>query len=141
MNSSADVTFTTAQMFTDDLQRISEEILINIDATIQGTMDLNLTEEISRYFSAGLSVYYYNITLGSSGFEIPPADRTCAINAIHSILFPTVEQAKIASLGNNLQQIAVAYEVARAVSAYHLHVQLIAIYSTLYIYIHTYACL
>ena len=130
-----------AQMFTDDLERISEEILYNIDATIQGTMNLDLTEEISRYFSAGLSVYYYNVTLGSSGFEIQPADRTCAINVTQSILFPAVEQAKIASLGNNLQQIAVAYEVARAVSAYHLHMQLIAMYSTMYIYIHIYACL
>ena len=54
-----------------------------------------LTEEISRYFNAGLSVYYYNITLGTTGIEISHADRTCAIDAIHSILFPTVEQAMI----------------------------------------------
>ena len=82
-----------AQMFTNDLERISEEILYNIDATIQGIMDLK--KEISRYFSAGLSVYYYNITLGTTGIEISPADRTRAIDAIHSILFPTVEQAMI----------------------------------------------
>ena len=84
-----------AQMFTDDLERVSEKILCNIDATIQATMDLNLTEEISRYFSA---VCYYNITLGSTGIEISPADKTCAIDAIHSILFTGVEQAKIGSL-------------------------------------------
>ena len=74
-----------AQMFTDDLERISKKIYYNIDATIQGTKDLNLTEEIS---STGLSVYYYNITLGTTGIEISPADTTCAIDTIHSILFP-----------------------------------------------------
>ena len=130
MNSSTDVTFITAQSFTDYLERIREDILYNIDATIQGIINLNLTEEISRYFSEGLSVYYYNITIGSVvGVLISPEERTCTINAINSILFPPVEQVKITSLGNNLQQIAVAYEVARTVSAYHLHMQLIGIYS------------
>ena len=44
---------------------------------------------------------------------------TCATDAIYEYLFPPVEQAKIASLGDILQQIAVVSEVARAVSDYY----------------------
>ena len=129
----------------DNLDRIREEVLDNINSAFSGNMNVNLTEEIVRYFTEGISGFYVNFTyqIGVPGntLTLSDSDMTCAIGAIYEHLFPPVEQAKIASLGNNLQQIAVAYEVARAVSAYHLHVQLIAIYSTLYIYIHTYACL
>ena len=40
------------------------------------------------------------------------SEMTCVIDAIYEYLFPPVEQAKIVSLGNNLQQIAVSYKIA-----------------------------
>ena len=100
----------------DDLDMIREEVLNNINDAILGTMDANLTEEMIRYFIEGISAYYVNFTfnIGAAGnsFTLTASERTCAINAIYEYLFPPVEQAKIASLGNNLQQIAVAYAVA-----------------------------
>ena len=117
MNYSIDRT-NTFQPF-DSLDRIRDEVLGNIDSTIQGTMNANLTEEIIRYFIEGISAYYVNRTFNIGAgrtVTLSPADRTCAKNAIYQHLFPPVEQEKIVSLGNNLQQIAVAFEVARAVS-------------------------
>ena len=107
--------------FYDDLERITTEVLGNIDATIQGTVNVNLTEELFRFFNNGISVFYYNASIVSAGvgFNINDMQRTCAINEIYSILFPSPEPAEIASLANSLQQIAVAYEVARAVSRSH----------------------
>ena len=108
----------TLQPF-NDLDRLREEILANIDNTIQGTMTANLSEEVSRYITDGIVLYYYNrsyVAVGV-GFTISDDDRACAIKAINDTLFPQVEQDEIASLGNGLQQIAVAYEVTRAVSA------------------------
>ena len=103
----------------DNLDRIRDEVLDNINGTILGTMDANITEEMIRYFIEGISAYYVNRTfnIGAGGtVTLSPDDRTCANNAMYQHLFPRMEQDKIASLGNNLQQIAVAYEVARAVS-------------------------
>ena len=117
MNYSIDRT-STVQSF-DDLDMIREEVLDNINSTIQGTMSANLTKEMIRYFIEGISAYYVNLTfnIGAGGIlVITPTQRTCANNAIYQHLFPPVEQGKIASLGNSLQQIAVAYEVAGAVS-------------------------
>ena len=118
MNYSVDRT-NVAQPF-DGLDRIREDILGNIDSIILGNMDANLTEEINRYFTEGISAYYVNLTfdIGSpqSIVTISATQMACAIDAVYQHLFPPVEQAKIASLGNNLQQIAVTYEVARAVS-------------------------
>ena len=117
MNYSVDRT--NAILSFDSLDMIREEVLDNINSTIQGTMSANLTEEMIRYFIEGISAYYVNLAFytGTGGtIVITPTQRTCANIAIYEHLFPSVEQAKIASLGNNLQQIAVAYEVARAVS-------------------------
>ena len=119
MNFSVDRT-NTAQPFSN-LDMIRDEVLDNINNTIEGTVDANLTDEIIRYFIDGISAYYVNLTYNlldpaSNPPMVDESDLTCANNAVYKTLFPPVEQAKIASLGNNLQQIAVAYEVARAVS-------------------------
>ena len=122
MNYSVDRTTAAAQSF-DDLDMIREEVLYNINSTIQGTMSANLAEEMIRYFMEGISAYYVNLTFPTgtgSTLVITPTQRTCANNATYQLLFPQVEQGKITSLGNNLQQIAVAYEVARAVSSNQL---------------------
>ena len=104
----------------DNLDMIREEVLYNINGTIAVTMDANLTEEVIRYFIEGISAFYVNLTfnVGAAGQSrtLILADHSCANNATYQNFFPPVEQAKIASLGNNLQQIAVAFEVARAVS-------------------------
>ena len=104
----------------DNLDRIREEVLDNVNNAFSGNMNVNLTEEIVRYFSEGISGFYVNFTyqIGVAGniLTLSDSEMTCAIDAIYEYLFPPVEQAKIASLGNNLEQIAVAYEVARTVS-------------------------
>ena len=122
MNSSADFgVASAAQNFIGDLESIREDVLSNIEAAIQGDMmNVNLTGEIDRYLREGLSTFYYNATIGSSGALISADDRICFINAAYSHLFPAEEQTEIATLGNNLEQIRVAYEVARAVSTYCL---------------------
>ena len=104
----------------DDLDMIRNEVLSNINDAILGTTDANqanLTEEMIRYFTEGISAFHVNFTfdIGAVGhlFTLTPSERTCAINAIYEYLFPPVEQDKIARLGNNLQQIAVAYAVAK----------------------------
>ena len=108
----------------DNLDRVREEVLDNINSVFSVNMKANLTEEIVRYFTEGIIGFYVNFTfqIGVAGntLTLSDSDMTCAIDAIYEYLFPPVEQAKIASLGNNLQQIAVAYEVARAVSIKYL---------------------
>ena len=104
-----------------NLDMVRDEVLDNINGTIAGTTGANLTEEMIRYFIKGISAFYVNFTfqVGVAGQvnTLSADEHTCANNAIYQHLFPLEEQVKIASLGNNLQQIAVAYEVARAVSA------------------------
>ena len=118
MNDSVD-RINTAQSF-GSLDMIREEVLDNINSTIQGTMDANLTYEMIRYFTEGICAYYVNLSFNvedtGRNLDISPTEMACAIDAVYQHLFPPMEQVKIASLGNNLQQIAVAYEVARAVS-------------------------
>ena len=121
MNSSADLTIGSPQQFIGDLDRIRDEVLYNINATIAGSMDANITAEITRFFTDGLSVLYYNASYEATGSivtGIDDAERMCAINDIYTHFFPSMEQAEIASLGRRLQQIKVAYDVARAVSVY-----------------------
>ena len=119
MNSSADFDVYSAQNFIGDLESVREEVLSNIEAAIQGNMmNVNLTGEIDRYLKEGLSTLYYNATIGSSGALISDDEQRCFINAAYSYLFPANEQTEIATLGNNLEQIRVAYEVARAVSVH-----------------------
>ena len=122
MNSSADFDVGSAGNFIGDLERIREEVLNNIEAAIQGNMmNVNLTGEIDRYLREGLGILYYNATIGSSGSgTIDDDDWICLINAAYSYLFPAEEQTEIATLGNNLEQIRAAYQVARAVSTYCL---------------------
>ena len=122
MNSSADFDVAYAQGFTGNLESIREKVLSKIEATIQGNMmNVNLTGEIDRFLREGLSTLYYNATIGSSGLgTINNDDQMCLIDAAYSYLFPANEQREIATLGNNLEQIRVAYEVARAVSTYCL---------------------
>ena len=71
----------------DSLDRIREEVLGNINSTILGTMDANLTEEMIRYFIEGISAYYVNLTfnVGSAGstLTITPSEMECAINAVY----------------------------------------------------------
>ena len=104
----------------DGLDMVRDEVLDNINSAFLGNMNVSIAEEMFRYFKEGISLFYVNFTFDRSGagssISIIPEDEECAINATYHYLFPPVEQAKIASLGNNLQQIAVAYEVARAVS-------------------------
>ena len=122
MNASVDRTLSDTTY--DNLDVLRDEILLNINNTIQGNADANLTAELTRYFIEGISGFYVNFTfgIGSAGSTtmLSEMQRTCAENATYTYLFPPVEQAKIASLGNNLQQIKVAYDVARAVSVYCL---------------------
>ena len=122
MNSSANFDVYSAQNFIGDLESVREEVLSNIEAAIQGNMmNVNLTGEIDRYLREGLSTLYYNATIGSAGIgTITNDERICLINEAYSYLFPANEQTEIAILGNNLEQIRVAYEVARAVSNYCL---------------------
>ena len=120
MNNSADLTIGSPESFIDDLDRIREEVLYNINATIAGSLDANITAELMRFFTDGLSVFYYNASFeligGVSGID--EEERMCAINDIFMHYFPSTEQAEIASLGRRLQQIAVAYDVARSVSVF-----------------------
>ena len=119
MNSSADLSIGIPNPFIDDLGRIREEVLYNINATIEGSLDINITAELMRFFTDGLSVLYYNATFGATGSivtGISSEERICAINEIFMHFFPSMEQTEIASLGRKLQQIKVAYDVARTVS-------------------------
>ena len=120
MNTSADLTINSADEFTGDLNRIREEILYNINSTFAGNSDLNLTAEFTRFFNEGLTAFYYNVSFESSSAPAisnpDETQRNCAINAIYSHYYPMMEQAEIAALGGRLQQIAVAFDVARAVS-------------------------
>ena len=121
MNSSADFDVYSAGNFIGDLERIREEVLSNIEDAIQGNMmNVNLTGEIDRYLREGLGAFYYNATIGSSGVPISDNDQMCLINAAYLYLFPANEQAEIATLGNDLEQIRAVYEVTRAVSTYCL---------------------
>jgi len=121
MNTSADLNIGNPEDYVDDFDRIREEILYNINATIAGTSDFNLTTEITRYFIEGLILLYYNASfeaVGSQVSGITPTQRNCLINEVYRHFYPVMEQAKIAALGRRLQQIAVAYEVARKVSVF-----------------------
>ena len=121
MNSSVDLTIVGTEQFVDDLDRIREEVLYNINATIAVSLDINITAELMRFFTDGLSTLYYNASfeaLGSSVSGINDEQRMCAINDIFMHFFPSMEQTEIASLGRKLQQIKVAYDVARTVSVY-----------------------
>ena len=62
MNSSVDLTISNTNLFTDDLAIIREEVLYNISAAIAGSLDINITAELMRFFTDGLSVFYYNAT-------------------------------------------------------------------------------
>ena len=115
MNASVDYTNMISDVGVNDLNRIRDEVLNNIDIAIQGQNDdVNITAELIRFFTEGLSGYYYNFT-----FTGADQDEECR-NAIYNALFPPVEQAKISSLGRNLEQIKVVYDVIRAVSIYSL---------------------
>ena len=121
MNSSADLTIGNPELFRDDLDRIRNEVLYNINATIAGSMDANITAEIFRFFTDGLSVLYFNASFEGTGSFVTGINeeaRVCAINDIYTRFFPPTEQAEIASLGRRLQQIKVAYDVARDVSVF-----------------------
>ena len=120
MNSSVDLTLPGTEEFIGDLDRIREEVLYNINAMIAGSLDANITAELMRFFTDVLSLYY-NATFeatGSPATGIDEEERICAINHIFMHFFPSTEQAEIASLGRRLQQIAVAYDVARTVSVF-----------------------
>ena len=120
MNTSADLTINSADEFRGDLDRIREEILYNINSTIAGNSDFNLTAEFIRFFIEGLSTFYYNVSFESSSapaiFNPHETQRNCAINAIYTHFYSMMDEAEIAALGGRLQQIAVAFDVARAVS-------------------------
>ena len=117
MNNSVDRSTPSNNQPFDDLDRIRDEVLSNINATFQGSMNGSITEEFRKYFNEGLSAYHFNVSIGSSMIgTVTEMDRVCGINATYWILFPPVEQAKIVSLGNNLQQIRVARDVIRNVS-------------------------
>ena len=122
MNSSVDLTIGSPEEFNDDLNRIREEVLYNINATIAGSLDINITAELMRFFTDGLSTLYYNATFEATGSfvtGISNEERMCAINEIFMHYFPfSTEQAEVASLGRKLQQIKVAYDVARNVSVF-----------------------
>ena len=118
MNSSADLTISNPDDFIDDLDRIREEVLYNINATIAGNLDANLTAELMKFFTDGLSVLYYNASFEGSVIGTGDEERMCAINNIFMHFFPSTEQTEIASLGRKLQQIKVAYDVARTVSVF-----------------------
>ena len=135
MNSSADFGVASARDFIGNLESIREGVLSNIEAAIQGNMmNVNLTGEIDRYLREGLGALYFNGTIRSSGSgTITEDDEICGTNAAYLYLFPANEQTEMATLGNNLEQIRTAYEVARAVSTYGL------IY--MYMYICVYVCL
>ena len=121
MNNSADLTIGNSQQFIGDLDRIRDKVLYNINATIAGSLDANITTEITRFFTDGLSVLYYNASFEATDSIVTGIDEEeeiCAINDIYMYFFPSTEQAEIASLGRRLQQIKVAYDVARAVSVH-----------------------
>ena len=119
MNSSVDLTLPGTEEFIGDLNRTREEVLYNINATIAGSLGANITAELVRFFTDGLSVLYYNSSFEATGSPATSnIDRMCAINNIFMHFFPSTEQAKIASLGRRLQQIAVAYDVGRNVSVF-----------------------
>ena len=90
MNYSVDRT-NTAQSF-DDLDRIREDVLGNIDSVILGNVDANLTEEINRYFTEGISAYYVNLTFyidsPHSIVTISASQMVCAIDTVYQYLFP-----------------------------------------------------
>ena len=121
MNTSADLTVYNAQEFLDELDRIREEILYNINSTIAGNLDFNLTAEFTRFFIEGLSTFYFNCTFefaGAPASFITNEMQSCAINNIYEHFYPMMEQAEIAALGGRIQQIAVTFDVARAVSVF-----------------------
>ena len=118
IKSSVDLTIFGTELFIDDLDRIREEVLYNINATIAGSYG-NITAELMRFFTDGLSVFYVNASFEQTGgVGISDEERMCAINDIFMHFFPSTEQAEIASLGRRLQQIAVAYNVTRTVSVF-----------------------
>ena len=104
--------------FNATLDMLRDEILSNINATIQGSMNVNLTAEIARYFGEeGLALFYFSARFEASvGSSLTSIGRMCAIRAVNNFLFPATEQVEIGFLGNNLQRIKVTYDVARAVS-------------------------
>ena len=120
MNTSADLTISNADEFTGDLNRIREEILYNINSTIAGNSDFNLIAEFTRFFNEGLSAFYYNVSFESSSAPAisnpDETQRNCSINAIYTHFYSMMDEAEIAALGGRLQQIATAFDVARAVS-------------------------
>ena len=119
MNNSADLTIGTSMPFIDDLERITEEVLYNINATIAGNLNANITAELMRFFTDGLSAFYFNVSFVIvGGVGVNAEQEMCGINDIFMHYFPSTEQAEIASLGRRLQQIAVAYDVARSVSVF-----------------------
>ena len=119
MNSSVDLSIGNPQQFIDDLDRIREEVLYNINATIAGSLDINITAELMRFFTDGISAFYVNASFEEIGVvSISDEERMCAINNVLMHFFPSTEQAEIASLGRRLQQIAVAYNVMRTVSIF-----------------------
>ena len=96
MNGSADLTIDSPEQFIDDLDRIRDEVLYNINATIAGSLDANITAEITRFFTDGLSVLYYNATFEATGSVVTGIgneERRCAINEIYMYFFPSMEQA------------------------------------------------
>ena len=116
MNNSVDRANPSNDQSFEDLDSVREEVLNNINATFQGTMNGSITEEFGRYFNEGLSAYYFNVTIGSTGQLPDNSRRQCGVNTTYSILFPAVEQAKIVSLGDSLQQIRVARDAIHSVS-------------------------
>ena len=132
MNSSADLAIIGTEQFLGDLDRIRDEVLYNINASIAGSMDANITAEITRFFTDGLSVLYYNATFEATGSlvsGINEQERMCAIGDIYTYFFPVMEQGEIASLGRRLQLIKVTYDVARAVSVFTCTVYILYVYT------------
>ena len=119
MNNSADLNIGSPESFIDDLERITEEVLYNINATIAGNLNANITAELMRFFTDGLSAFYFNASfVVVGGVGVNAEEEMCGINNIFMNYFPSTEQAEIASLGRRLQQITVAYDVARNVSVF-----------------------
>ena len=132
MNSSADLTIIGTDQFIGDLDRIRDEVLYNINATIAGSMDANITAEFFGFFIDGLSALYFNASFEATGSLVSGVgdeERMCGIDEIYMHFFPSMEQAEIASLGRRLQQIKVAYDVARAVSVcIYVHTMYVCMY-------------
>ena len=107
MNGSADLTIGSPEQFIADLDRIRDEVLYNINATIAGNLDANITAEITRFFTVGLSELYFNASFEATGSVVTGVDneeRRCAINEIYMYFFPSMEQAEIASLGEDFSK-------------------------------------